>query len=69
MKIEPVFRISYTRRRKANDGEHSNIVDEVGDRWIETRVFHHAFKDYLASMGLEDDKVQNLSDEGAEMLK
>lgn len=60
--IEPVFRISYTRRRKANENEASEIVDEVGDRWIETRVFHHAFKDYLYAMGLEDEQIENLQE-------
>ena len=66
--IEPVFRISYTRRRKANENEESNIVDEVGDRWIESRVFHHAFKTYLTTMGIDEDQVQNISDEELEKL-
>jgi ribonucleoside-diphosphate reductase alpha chain len=42
--LEPVFRNSYTRRRKlSHDEQHldADHVDELGDRWLEYEVFHH----------------------------
>ena len=42
--LEPVFRNSYTRRRKlSHDEQHlkADHVDEMGDRWLEYEVFHH----------------------------
>ncbi len=42
--LEPVFRNSYTRRRKLshNDTEvKADFVDELGDKWLEYAVFHH----------------------------
>ncbi|MDH5598561.1 MAG: adenosylcobalamin-dependent ribonucleoside-diphosphate reductase, partial [Cyclobacteriaceae bacterium] len=60
--IEPVFRISYTRRRKINSGEqasHSDFTDTLGDKWVETRVFHHAFNTYLSTSGYNQDEIRN----------
>ena len=42
--LEPVFRNSYTRRRKlSHDEQHldADFVDDLGDRWVEYEVFHH----------------------------
>ena len=47
--IEPVFKNSYTRRRKLNHDEdiEPDFVDEVGDRWIEHTVYHHNVSEYM----------------------
>ena len=46
--IEPVFAISYKRRRKVDSG---NIVfvDKNGDKWEEYRVFHPKFLEWYQS--------------------
>lgn len=67
--IEPVFLVSYTRRRKVNPNDkdvHISFVDEVGDSWEEYHVFHHKFADWLQSQGYDVAKVKQLS---AEELK
>ncbi len=48
--IEPVFMVSYTRRRKVNPNDKNikvDFVDEVGDHWEEYNVFHHKFEEWL----------------------
>ena len=48
--IEPVFMVSYKRRRKVNPNDKQvrvDFVDEVGDAWEEYHVFHHNFKTWL----------------------
>jgi len=48
--IEPVFRNSYTRRRKLshNDADiEADFIDDLGDRWVEYEVFHHNIREYL----------------------
>lgn len=48
--IEPVFMVSYTRRRKVNPNDVTSkavFVDEVGDHWEEHTVFHHNFETWL----------------------
>src|SRR5690606_863815 len=52
--IEPVFMVSYKRRRKVNPNDQStrvDFVDEVGDTWEEYNVFHHNFKNWLKVQG------------------
>lgn len=51
--LEPVFRNSYTRRRKMDHGELENpdFVDEVGDRWKEFKVYHHNVQQYMKATG------------------
>lgn len=61
--IEPVFMISYTRRRKVNPNDPEvevNFIDEVGDHWEEFHVFHHKFLDWLQINGYDVDKVKKL---------
>ena len=63
--IEPVFSISYKRRRKVNPNDANatvSFVDEVGDSWEEYFVFHHKFKDWLLANGYILDKVMALDD-------
>ncbi len=48
--LEPVFRNSYIRRRKLNHNEQGiepDFVDDLGDRWVEYRVFHHNVQEWL----------------------
>jgi len=54
--IEPVFRNSYTRRRKLshNDTEvKADFIDELGDKWTEYKVFHHNVRHYLDAHNTE----------------
>ncbi|MDP2685251.1 MAG: adenosylcobalamin-dependent ribonucleoside-diphosphate reductase [bacterium] len=48
--VEPVFRNSYTRRKKINPGENSaqvDYVDAMGDSWQEFTVFHSNVSNYF----------------------
>jgi len=47
--LEPVFRNSYVRRRKLNHNEQGiepDFVDDLGDRWVEYKVFHHNVEEW-----------------------
>ena len=53
--IEPVFMITYKRRRKVNaegSDEKIDFTDEVGDHWIEHNVFHHHFITWMKNQGI-----------------
>ena len=55
--LEPVFRNSYTRRRKLSHDEGetpADFVDDLGDRWVEYLVHHHNVQEYLALTGETD---------------
>lgn len=59
--IEPVFMVSYKRRRKVNPNDKNvrvDFVDEVGDHWEEYNVFHHKFMDWLTINGYDIDEVK-----------
>jgi ribonucleoside-diphosphate reductase alpha chain len=48
--LEPVYRNSYVRRRKLSHNEQdleADYVDEMGDKWLEYKVFHHNVREYL----------------------
>lgn len=48
--IEPVFMLSYTRRRKINDQDQSarvDFVDDMGDRWQEFEIYHPKLKKWM----------------------
>lgn len=64
--LEPVFRNSYIRRRKLNHNERGvkpDFVDEIGDRWLEYRVFHHNVKEWCdMQKGSAADLAENLPD-------
>lgn len=52
--IEPVFMVSYKRRKKINPNDkntRSDFVDELGDHWQEFFVFHHQFANWLKMQG------------------
>ena len=55
--LEPVFRNWYTRRRKLSHNEQNkdaDFVDDLGDRWVEYKVFHHNLREYLDLKDAED---------------
>jgi len=63
--IEPVFLISYKRRRKVNPNDKNSrvdFVDEIGDSWEEYNVFHNKFLKWLKVNGYDVDKVKLMKD-------
>lgn len=49
--VEPVFRNSYTRRKKINPGDKNSrvdYVDIVGDSWQEFEVYHSNVSNYIS---------------------
>jgi ribonucleoside-diphosphate reductase alpha chain len=51
--IEPVFKNFYIRRRKLDQSEmntKADFVDQLGDRWINFKVYHHNVLEYLEMM-------------------
>ena len=46
--IEPCFLPYYTRRRKTDDKNKAVFIDEIGDMWEETFVFHHKFIEWYS---------------------
>jgi len=69
--IEPVFKISYKRRRKVNPNDKNskvNFVDEMGDTWEEYNVFHPKFMEWLKVNGYDEGKVKDYSDEELEPI-
>lgn len=64
--IEPVFMVSYMRRRKINPDDKNarvDFTDDVGDCWQEYPVFHHKFETYLIAKGYDLDEVKAMSQE------
>jgi ribonucleoside-diphosphate reductase alpha chain len=64
--IEPVFMVSYKRRRKVNPND-KNVkvvfVDEVGDSWEEFNVFHPKFIEWMRINGYNVENATSLRDE------
>ncbi len=61
--IEPVFMVSYKRRRKVNPNDKKakvDFVDEVGDHWEEYNVFHHKFMQWLKTNGYDVEAIKHL---------
>jgi len=55
--IEPVFLLSYTRRRKVNPNDENikvDFVDDMGDAFEEFTVFHSKLKDWMHITGETD---------------
>jgi len=64
--IEPVFMVSYKRRRKVNPNDKNvniTFTDEVGDAWEEYNVFHPKFEMWLREKGYDVAEVKDKSDE------
>ncbi len=69
--IEPVFMVSYKRRRKINPndkGARVDFVDEVGDSWEEYHVLHHKFQVWLEVNGYCLKDVVSLSGEDLDTI-
>lgn len=65
--IEPVFMVSYKRRKKINPNDkdsskHTIIKDESGDYFEEYNVFHPKFIDWLKVNNYNVDEVLNMKD-------
>jgi ribonucleoside-diphosphate reductase alpha chain len=55
--LEPVFRNSYIRRRKLSHNEaelEADFIDELGDKWLEYKVYHHNVQDWIDLNGNEE---------------
>ncbi|MCZ2278492.1 MAG: adenosylcobalamin-dependent ribonucleoside-diphosphate reductase [Bacteroidia bacterium] len=55
--IEPVFMLSYTRRRKVNREDQTariDFTDSLGDSWQEFTVYHHGLKLWMEKTGKKD---------------
>lgn len=64
--IEPVFMVSYKRRKKINPNDknsRTDFIDDLGDHWQEFHVFHHQFAAWLELQGYSMEEVQNMSEE------
>lgn len=52
--LEPVFMLMYTRRKKGNPGDvgfRTDFIDDNGDSWMEFKVYHHGFKEWMDVTG------------------
>ncbi|MEI8005004.1 MAG: adenosylcobalamin-dependent ribonucleoside-diphosphate reductase, partial [Bacteroidota bacterium] len=71
--LEPVFAVSYKRRRKVNPNDKNvkiTFKDEVGDTWEEFNVFHHKFVNWLEVKGYNVDEVSRMDEKDLrEMIK
>jgi len=64
--VEPVFMVSYKRRRKVNPNDKQvkvDFIDEVGDSWEEYHVFHHKFMTWLEVNGYDSAKVSKMGED------
>lgn len=66
--IEPVFLVSYKRRKKINPNDkdtskHTIVRDDSGDYFEEYTVFHHKFIEWLKINGYDVDEVTRMSEE------
>ena len=69
--IEPVFMVSYKRRRKVNPNDknvHVTFVDEVGDSWEEYNVFHPRFLEWMKTNGYDTGNAVTMSDEALQAI-
>ncbi len=69
--IEPVFMVSYKRRKKVNPNDKNvnvSFVDEVGDAWEEYNVFHPKFETWLKTKGYDIEEVKNKSEEELQQI-
>lgn len=69
--IEPVFMVSYKRRRKVNPNDMDvrvDFIDELGDSWEEYNVFHPKFEQWLTVNGYDPAVVKTYHDEELSVL-
>ncbi len=63
--IEPVFNVSYRRRKKINPNDKNSttsFIDEKGDHWEEYMVIHHKFKTWLEVNNYNVEEIMKLPD-------
>jgi len=63
--IEPVFLVSYKRRKKVNPNDKNvtvSFTDEIGDSWEEYNVFHPKFLKWLKINNYDVDEVKNMAE-------
>ena len=63
--IEPVFMVSYKRRKKINPNDkntRTDFVDDLGDHWQEFFVFHHQFANWLQLNGYDLNEVEQMEE-------
>lgn len=63
--IEPVFMVSYKRRKKVNPNDKNSkvaFVDEMGDSWEEFNVFHPKFLKWLKINDYDMEAVKLMND-------
>ncbi|AEV31478.1 ribonucleoside-diphosphate reductase, adenosylcobalamin-dependent [Owenweeksia hongkongensis DSM 17368] len=64
--IEPVFMVSYKRRKKINPNDkntRTDFVDDLGDHWQEFFVFHHQFANWLKLNGYDLAEVEQMEED------
>ena len=69
--LEPVFQVSYKRRKKVNPTDTDvkvSFTDETGDAWEEYFVVHHKFKVWLEKKGYTEDQISTLTDQEMDEL-
>ena len=71
--IEPVFLVSYKRRKKINPNDkdsskHKIVKDENGDYFEEYNVLHPKFIDWLKLKGYSMEQIDNLEDKELDRL-
>jgi len=55
--IEPLFALSMSRRKRANEGEKADWVDENGVGWIEYEILHEPYEQYGVNSWVCADEV------------
>jgi ribonucleoside-diphosphate reductase alpha chain len=69
--IEPVFMVSYKRRKKVNPNDKGvsvSFVDQSNDHWEEYNVVHHKFNTWLEAKGFDATDVISMSEEELQSL-
>lgn len=63
--LEPVFQVSYKRRKKVNPHDKDvkiSFTDETGDSWEEYFVLHPKFKLWLQNQGYTNEQISTFTD-------
>ena len=63
--IEPIFNLSYTRRRKVETSNNVAYVDKNGDKWEEYEVFHPAYEQFCDLVNYNISEIERSAFMGA----
>lgn len=69
--IEPVFLVTYKRRKKVNPDDKGvvvNFVDQNGDHWSEYNVLHHKFLDWMEANGYDPSTAAQMPEDDLQEL-